>query len=241
MIQGVTGLIGHGKNCFVTRQVLRLRARGDKRRVIANFPLHVEGVEYCATWDEVKNESNCLIIIDEAYRWFGSRNWQNNNREGELSCFTQSRKEGNSFWWICQESNQVDQYLREFTTAFIWHVYRPFGPGEDEGPSVLERLIGCRAVARKYSASIYGKADARPVESVWFKLNDYFGAFDTFHSVGLRDGSGAGRGKASGAQRPTPGPERLIWTPDTYRAGRVEPFPGVVKWVRSRVDMRELR
>lgn len=131
MIVAITGPPGSGKSyALVARAYKALR---DGRSVYSNFP--IKGC-YEFKLDDLVNNSfpeGSVIIIDEAGRWFGSRDWASLPPE-VFDLFTMHRHLGYDMYVAVQAFNRIDKSLREvieltYVSHNLWygfHLYRGF-------------------------------------------------------------------------------------------------------------------
>lgn len=241
----VTGYPGAGKTTFAVAQAVKF-ARHYKRPVFTNFPIYAGDLDigYFDNWEDLKELSNAVVVLDEAPRWFSSRAWQS-TKVDDLQVFAQHRKDGITLFLIAQEFGQLDAQVRDLA-IFVWRIKRMFGPDENEDATKLERYVGIWAKATKFEAAGYLTATKAVVHRrLFFRLDRWFGLFDTFHRVGSKFGEGVGRGRAQTTvtlpghgRRPglgvAPGPIVGAFSPDEYSRGRVELFGGsLVRWRRT--------
>ncbi|MBA4292694.1 hypothetical protein C0431_06945 [bacterium] len=182
MIEGIVGLPGNGKTLLAVRRILSaLEAR---RRVLANFHSNPAGNWEFALWEDMKEASDALCVIDEAHMWFSARNWSK-TVQTDLSIFQQHRKNGLDMIWVAQHENRVDVGIRELT-AWIWDC----------------RLIGQFVVANKRSIddkkTVFGR-------EIFLSSSKLWNAYNTYEVIGDREGNGAHDGRA-GADRVSGGP-----------------------------------
>jgi hypothetical protein len=200
-IHGIIGLPGHGKSTFASILAARLAdtfaRKARHRRVFANFPVADKRVGMIPTWEAAQELSNCVFFLDEAPNWFNRRNW-NKNTEADLQKWKQSRKDGLTLFWIAHDISHVETQISEHLTESFWVVRRFFGPALDEGPSVIENIVGWRAVARQFYGPDYRRVEGRkhPRQSVHFRIDRQFDKFDSLYVVGGRDGEGNRAGRA---------------------------------------------
>ena len=140
MIEVYTGTPGSGKSAHAARQVRYALTRpGDKRPVIANFPLgtdapvpaesrglftHIPNEEMSAGkiidlaneyWDSGVHrfeEDWLLLCLDECQLFFNSRRWSDKSRMSYLEFLSQSRKYGVKVILIAQSAKMIDNQFR---------------------------------------------------------------------------------------------------------------------------------
>ena len=140
MIEVYTGTPGSGKSAHAARQVRYALSRpGDKRPVIANFPLgenapvpeesrhlftYVPNAEMTAGriidyaneyWDTGTHpfeEDWILLVLDECQLFFNSRRWSDKSRMSYLEFLSQSRKYGVKVILIAQSAKMIDNQFR---------------------------------------------------------------------------------------------------------------------------------
>lgn len=67
-------------------------------------------------------ESQCLIVIDEASIYFNARDWQSDtNRKDWLKFLAQHRKLGYDMIFICQDNRQIDRQIRALVEYEVIH------------------------------------------------------------------------------------------------------------------------
>jgi zona occludens toxin len=125
MIELYTGTPGSGKSFHVLAEGL-YAARVQNKPVIANFPItnppknwhYVENmtvdvlVKFARTWP--RKESRALLIIDEASRYFNSRDWQRNHARSMewITFFSEHRKLGYDVKLVAQGDRMIDRQVR---------------------------------------------------------------------------------------------------------------------------------
>lgn len=125
MIQCVTGFPGSGKSYFCAWQAYRALRRG--RKVFSNYP--IRGT-YRIDFDDLVKYTfpdNSLVIIDEAGRWFNSRDWSKlPNKVFDL--FTLHRHFRLDLLVAVQNFQRIDKALREVTELVWWSERMRFLP-----------------------------------------------------------------------------------------------------------------
>ena len=138
MIIGYTGMPGSGKSYALVYRAYKAMQQG--RKVFANFPL--KGT-YQITLDDLCNyqfPEGCVVIIDEAGRWFNSRNWGDLPPE-IFDLFTMHRHTQMDLYIAVQSFARIDKSLREVVELVYWARNNPFLPWHKyEGYYELEKL-----------------------------------------------------------------------------------------------------
>ncbi len=216
-IHAIFGLPGHGKSTFAAYLIGLLQGIHKKKRTgkkfYANFPVFVGGVTLVQNWGECQELGNAVVFVDEAGRWFGRRSW-NQNTEDELQAWKQSRKHGNTLYYIAHDRSHVETHISEHLTEKFWYVRRLMGPGVDDGPSLIEEWLGWWAIAKCYSADewLRGGLKKRPMQTIRFRIDRHTEKFDSFYVVGAKKGHGS-----QGRYRPVSDfPDHPLGTPTAY-------------------------
>jgi hypothetical protein len=235
MIQGVVGYPGEGKTMFLSIMAIKAAERAarmprnKRRRVFTNFPVYHEGVDMVHSWQECLGLYETDLFLMEIHHWFNALDRSAYGTD-DLQAWTQSRHDGNHIWWDAQSPLQVQRQLREDLTAFIWRVRRPFGPNEHLEPSVVERVVGQWSFATKYAAAEFGKEKSRKLGRFRFRQTDHYEQYDSFYTIGGKDGAGSRAGRAERGSLLPSLPLPCGLTRDVYHASRRwEGWGGVVR------------
>lgn len=142
MIIAFTGMPGAGKSYALVQRAYKALKEG--RNVYANFP--IKGVNKF-TLDDLCNYAfpeNSVIIIDEAGRWFNSRNWGNLPPE-VFDIFTMHRHLRCDMYIGVQSFARIDKSLREVIELTYWARKVPLLPlHRYEGYYDLEKVGSMR-------------------------------------------------------------------------------------------------
>lgn len=173
-------------------------------KVYCNFPVYEKPngekklhpkIEFYQTWDDIRNADNGKIYLDEAPRWFSSRNFAATSAN-DLEFFAQHRHNGLGLILICQSPQQLDVEIRDRLAAYVWYIKRLFGPDpETDGPTRFEKIVGWNALVRKFVASDFRSAKRFSLRSYNMNLQQFHKWYDTDWIVGGREGQGTGLGK----------------------------------------------
>lgn len=150
MISLYTGSVGSGKSYHALELGLEWTRKG--KHVIANFPIRPPSKFFfrmherywkniLSRWDfqieltpelliakSFENgwfgeESQCLVVIDEAGIIFNSREWQSaaSSRKKWIQFLSQSRKFGYDFIFVCQSDRMIDRQIRGLVEYEVRH------------------------------------------------------------------------------------------------------------------------
>lgn len=125
MIIAFTGMPGAGKSYALVQRAYKALQEG--RTVYANFP--IKGVNKF-TLDDLCNfafPENSVIIIDEAGRWFNSRQWKDLPSE-VFDVFTMHRHLNCDMYIGVQSFARIDKSLREVVELTYWARKMPVLP-----------------------------------------------------------------------------------------------------------------
>lgn len=125
MIIAYTGMPGSGKTYALVHRAHKAMLQG--RTVFANFPL--KGT-YQISLDDICNyqfPEDCLVLIDEAGRWFNSRQWKDLPSE-VFDLFTMHRHVQMDLFIAVQSFARIDKSLREVVELVYWATNKPFLP-----------------------------------------------------------------------------------------------------------------
>lgn len=206
----VEGKPGHGKSTFATILATRWqehysRRRLEPRRIVANFPMMIPGVEYVECWDDIRDVERCIVIIDEAPMWFSGHTARDNQKH--MGFFSQHRKDGNSLIVIAQSWSSLDLTVRERTCEGVYNVRRLFGPTVFEEPSAFERAFGWWSLVRRYDSAQYGtETRKRCLSTELIRLDRWHGKFDTLAKIGSIDSKSQSRGAGLAVVEAGPAP-----------------------------------
>ena len=138
MITLYTGTPGSGKSLHAISLILNVLSWN--RRVIANFPIKFTKKELKKGFDqrfsylpnseitvdnlidyalsngllETAQESQCLVVIDEAGGRFNCRDFRNSDRAAWIDFFSQHRKLGFDFLLVAQNDRMIDRQIRGY-------------------------------------------------------------------------------------------------------------------------------
>jgi hypothetical protein len=200
-IQGIFGYPGEGKTIWSTICVLQKMRRYRENpylarlhhKFAANYPVTHDDVKFVATWEEAQGLFNCTYVLDECAQYFGRRDFSKTT-EKDLQYFRQHRKDGLHLIYTAHDVLDVESKISAELTSKIWQLKRLFGPDLDGNPSKIEERLGIWSMALLYNAREYvgsqgQRMSAKPIGFRVFKLNRYFGTFDSFYVQG-REGDG---------------------------------------------------
>lgn len=117
MIIAFTGMPGSGKTLALVRRAEVAIKQG--RKVFANFPL--KGT-YQIDLDDIctyRFPEDCVVLIDEAGRWFNSRKWADLPSE-VFDLFTMHRHVQMDMYIAVQSFARIDKSLREVVELVYW-------------------------------------------------------------------------------------------------------------------------
>lgn len=125
MIIAYTGMPGSGKTMALVDRAHKAMLAG--RTVFANFPL--KGTYQISFDDICENQfpEDCLVLIDEAGRWFNSRSWKDLPPE-VFDLFTMHRHVKMDLFIAVQSFARIDKSLREVVELVYWSTNRSFLP-----------------------------------------------------------------------------------------------------------------
>lgn len=125
MIIAYTGMPGSGKTFALVQRADKAMRAG--RMVFANFPL--KGT-YQISLDDICNyqfPEDCVVLIDEAGRWFNSREWKDLPHE-VFDLFTMHRHVQMDLFIAVQSFARIDKSLREVVELVYWATNKPYLP-----------------------------------------------------------------------------------------------------------------
>lgn len=125
MIIAYTGMPGSGKTYALVQRADKALRQG--RMVFANFPL--KGC-YQISLDDICNfqfPEDCVVLIDEAGRWFNSREWKDLPHE-VFDLFTMHRHVKMDLFIAVQSFARIDKSLREVVELVYWSTNRAWLP-----------------------------------------------------------------------------------------------------------------
>lgn len=125
MIIAYTGMPGSGKTYALVQRAHKAMLQG--RIVFANFPL--KGT-YQISLDDICNyqfPEDCVVLIDEAGRWFNSREWKDLPSE-VFDLFTMHRHVKMDLFIAVQSFARIDKSLREVVELVYWSTNKPYLP-----------------------------------------------------------------------------------------------------------------
>lgn len=161
MIIAITGMPGSGKSYALVQRAYKALKEG--RNVYSNFP--IKGVNRF-NLDDLCNYAfpeNSVIIIDEAGRWFNSRNWGSLPPE-VFDIFTMHRHLRCDMYIGVQSFARIDKSLREVVELTYWakkmpllpfHRYEGFYDLEKVGSMRKEPDVKYYVPVRKLYRSMY--------------------------------------------------------------------------------------
>lgn len=164
MIIGYTGMPGSGKTYALVARAHEALKKG--RVVFSNFPL--KGC-YQISLDDICNyqfPEDCVVLIDEAGRWFNSREWKDLPHE-VFDLFTMHRHVKMDLFIAVQSFARIDKSLREVVELVYWATNRSFLP--------FHRYYGYYDLEKLGSM----KGDHHAAHIVW-KTKKLRGYYDTF-------------------------------------------------------------
>ena len=125
MIIAYTGMPGSGKTYALVARADKALRQG--RQVFANFPL--KGT-YQISLDDICTHQfpeDCVVLIDEAGRWFNSREWKDLPHE-VFDLFTMHRHVKMDLFIAVQSFARIDKSLREVVELVYWATNRSYLP-----------------------------------------------------------------------------------------------------------------
>lgn len=125
MIIAYTGMPGSGKTYALVQRAHKALLQG--RQVFANFPL--KGT-YQISLDDIctyQFPEDCVVLIDEAGRWFNSREWKDLPHE-VFDLFTMHRHVKMDLFIAVQSFARIDKSLREVVELVYWATNRSYLP-----------------------------------------------------------------------------------------------------------------
>lgn len=125
MIIAYTGMPGSGKTYALVSRAHKAMLQG--RTVFANFPL--KGT-YQINLDDICNyqfPEDCVVLIDEAGRWFNSREWKDLPHE-VFDLFTMHRHVKMDLFIAVQSFARIDKSLREVVELVYWSTNKGYLP-----------------------------------------------------------------------------------------------------------------
>lgn len=125
MIIAYTGMPGSGKTFALVARAHKAMLQG--RTVFANFPL--KGT-YQISLDDICNyqfPEDCVVLIDEAGRWFNSREWKDLPHE-VFDLFTMHRHVKMDLFIAVQSFARIDKSLREVVELVYWSSNKSYLP-----------------------------------------------------------------------------------------------------------------
>lgn len=112
-----------GKTFFCTRLAVDiLENKKDTRRVFSNYPIITRSGKSSYRWEKKKvyeNITDSVIIIDEAYRDYNSRQFKDFSVD-EHTWFATNGHLNNDIYIIAQNPSRVDVVIREMCNEFIF-------------------------------------------------------------------------------------------------------------------------
>jgi len=131
--------------------------------------------------DEIDDDKNGIIVLDEASKYFNSRQWGDKERQPLLDWLIHSRKLGWDVYFQMQGLEQVDKQLRSTQIEYAVSVKRT-----DKWPipfiTPLAKLIGLNIRFPKMHIGVYRhgcERDALIVDRKFYRGNDLYKAYDT--------------------------------------------------------------
>lgn len=98
------------------------KGKGNKKHVFSNYPIFDKKLGSTQFWnvDSINyNITDSLVIIDEAYRDYSSRNWQKFTKQ-EHTFFATNGHNNNDFIFIAHGINRIDPIIREMADSFYF-------------------------------------------------------------------------------------------------------------------------
>lgn len=163
------------------------------KRVISNYPIYdTKSKSYSYMWrsDYVyETVTNSMIVLDEAYRDFNSREYKKFNTDMH-TFFATNRHNGNDILLIAQNPQRIDTVLREMANMFLYVqafkiplIWRPvffkvmgYLMVEDftanRPPYYTKRYFFRKNVAKGYDTHYYKLEGSEPTFEKWFAEPD---------------------------------------------------------------------
>lgn len=192
MIYAIVGMPGDGKSFYATRMAIDEWKKNKDKRIFSNFPILWKDCSSYIWKDEYVKEDifDCMIIIDEAWMAFSSRNW-NKFSEDEHLMFATNRHNGLDIVVISQSIQRLDTVIREITNQIylirkfeipflgkpLWFKVEAY----DSVDALKQRYVSkdslyksfrvrfTKEIADAYNTHQYRKPDKEPFEPVlWF-------------------------------------------------------------------------
>lgn len=131
--------------------------------------------------DIIDDDKNGIIILDEASKFFNSRNWADKNRQPLLDWLIHSGKLGWDVYYQMQGLEQVDKQLRN--TQVEYHVaVKRTDRWPIPGITPLFKLLGFNVRFPKMHLGVYRHGvdrDSMLVDRKWYRAHDLYFAYDT--------------------------------------------------------------
>lgn len=175
MIYIVFGHPRAGKTYFCTRIALEVLQRNKKvseekrLKVFSNYPIFDERLGSSLVWkDEYASEAitDAVIIIDEAYRSYSSRNSTRGTFTVDMHTMFATNGHNNcDFWLIVHDPARLDTVIREMTNTF-WYLKKYQLPLMDRPFAFkAESYLDQEALSKRYTTpnACYG------IDRYWFR------------------------------------------------------------------------
>ncbi|MHB8522743.1 MAG: hypothetical protein ACYDH9_18560 [Limisphaerales bacterium] len=133
--------------------------------------------------EAAKKVASCLYLVDEAWKWFGARDWARTGK-GVVWYGRQHRKFGDSVWYATQNADDLDKVLRGLCQGFVQVVNQSKLPmfGFRRPNAISWKEFGDWNVKGSFAmATGMRKVDAKGLG----------GCYDTSAGVGIRGGHAA--------------------------------------------------
>ena len=131
--------------------------------------------------EEIDDDKNGIIVLDEASKYFNSRQWGDKERQPLLDWLIHSRKLGWDVYYQMQGLEQVDKQLRSTQIEYHISVKRT-----DKWPipfiTPLSKLVGMNVRFPRMHLGIYRHGcdrEALLVDRKWYRGSDLYSAYDT--------------------------------------------------------------
>lgn len=113
-----------GKTYFCTYIALHAlkKAKKDGKKVFSNYPIYHKKLGSTYRWEagmEQDNITDSIIIIDEAYQAYNSRNFKGFSKNEHLF-FSLNGHNQNDIWLIAHSPQRVDVVIREMVDMFYF-------------------------------------------------------------------------------------------------------------------------